>query len=358
VAGEEEEEEEGNMSHRQLDPEEVALQHVIVQYITHDLLDESPDPPPVTTFTSLNEPAIPIAMYIDRLWALDVSQSCHVSAAGILRDLFQTHPRSINRLSIHRAYLTALLVSTKAIDDRQPTNADFAKFGGVSVGELAMLEMHLAQHFGFDVTPFSDAKPYAAFARILQNTARCMGYDPSVVPFPDPCHLETTLPRPVFRVCPYSAPYPPRLPLPLPPPPIFATTVPVLPAKPPPPLPMVLRAVSLDPYAPFTSQPVMEHSGLVTAVYRGALVTALAPLPLPPPPLPPSAPPSLPTVTQPGPLQSYVQPTRQVERYSDLAQRVAEMHRAQLLQRQRAQGCKVHVNYPPENHQPPRFRAA
>lgn len=75
----------------------------------------------------------------------------------------------INSLSVHRLLLTAVLLSTKVMDDVLYDNAHFAKVGGLGVKELNELELDLLKvlEFKLHITP----KEFEAFEKHLLERA-------------------------------------------------------------------------------------------------------------------------------------------------------------------------------------------
>lgn len=95
-------------------------------------------------FYSASAPTISLLNYVKRFWQyLQVSKYVYVAAVILLDEVHRRDELlALNKLNVHRLFVTAMLVSAKLLEDNTYSNADFAKVGGIpSIGEMNMLEL-------------------------------------------------------------------------------------------------------------------------------------------------------------------------------------------------------------------------
>jgi len=110
--------------------------------------------PPVssmTAFHSLSAPSIHIRDYVHRLASYTFSSTtCLIAALYYVRTAVQREPKlAPSSLSVHRLLITALVLAAKFFDDVTYSMSYYAKVGGLSVKELAYLELKLLQILDF-----------------------------------------------------------------------------------------------------------------------------------------------------------------------------------------------------------------
>lgn len=78
----------------------------------------------------------------------------------------------INSLTVHRFLITAATVASKGLSDSFWTNGTYSKIGGVSIKELALLELELLSRVDWRIIP--RAQDLDDYYRNLVD--RCEGY--------------------------------------------------------------------------------------------------------------------------------------------------------------------------------------
>ncbi|PFH32443.1 hypothetical protein BESB_017610 [Besnoitia besnoiti] len=97
----------------------------------------------ITVFHSSAEPSIGIGDYIERLARFfRCSNECFVLALIYIDRLVRRRAGfTLNKLNVHRLFITALTVASKFFDDIYYSNSFYAKVGGLSLKELNRLEV-------------------------------------------------------------------------------------------------------------------------------------------------------------------------------------------------------------------------
>ena len=86
-----------------------------------------------------------------------------------MRQILHLHD---NSLTVHRFLITAACCAAKSLSDAFWTNTQYAKVGGISLRELAMLEMELLTRMDWEMVP----KPAALEELYTTLVARSAGY--------------------------------------------------------------------------------------------------------------------------------------------------------------------------------------
>lgn len=126
---------------------------------------------PCSAFFSISTPDIQLPAYVRRLVRyLNSSRSAFVVAIIYLYRIQAEYPvLALTELNVHRLLITALLIATKAIDDRCNSNAFFALVGGIpKVQELNHLELLMLKLLKFSI--FVHPEDYAI---VVQQLAYC-----------------------------------------------------------------------------------------------------------------------------------------------------------------------------------------
>lgn len=115
-------------------------------------LDEGTSESP-TRFHSVSEPSVPIDAYVRRIaQCARCSPQCYVLALIYIDKVLRGDgPLRINKLTIHRLFITAITIATKFHDDQYYSNRTMAKIGGISVKELNAMEVEFVFHTRFDL---------------------------------------------------------------------------------------------------------------------------------------------------------------------------------------------------------------
>lgn len=122
----------------------------------------------IVDFESAALPEIPVDHYVERLRDLFACSDEAVTLAVIYVDRltkFHSPAFQVRASNIHRLILTALLVSTKFIDDIYFANSFYAKNGGVSTQELNRLEFSFLHLIKFDL--YVSSQEYDAYKSFL-----------------------------------------------------------------------------------------------------------------------------------------------------------------------------------------------
>lgn len=115
-------------------------------------------PPPaaagdrLSAFHGLRPPPISIEDYVTRIFKYaKCSPACFVHAFAYLDRLARRDPGCYQPtpLSVHRLFLTAVMLAAKFTDDHYYTNGFYAKVGGLSVRELNALELLMLKQLDF-----------------------------------------------------------------------------------------------------------------------------------------------------------------------------------------------------------------
>lgn len=109
----------------------------------------------LTRFHSRAPPAIGVVAYMERLtFHATLSPPILLSMVFFIDRLSYHFPDFIiNSLTVHRFLITAATVASKGLSDSFWTNSTYARVGGVSVKELALLELELLVKCGYRIVP-------------------------------------------------------------------------------------------------------------------------------------------------------------------------------------------------------------
>lgn len=105
-----------------------------------------------TNFTTGKIPSILFSDYIKRIlkYTEASNEAFILSIYYIYKLKTRVHEDFISEYSIHRIYLTSLLISIKYIDDIFNTNSFYARVGGIKTPELNKLEVEFVSRMKFD----------------------------------------------------------------------------------------------------------------------------------------------------------------------------------------------------------------
>lgn len=109
----------------------------------------------LTRFHSRSAPSICIADYLQRLIRhAKLSPPLILTMVFYIDHLCCVYPKlTINSLTVHRLLITAATVASKFLSDFSWTNATYAWIGGISVMELAILELEFLQKARWEIMP-------------------------------------------------------------------------------------------------------------------------------------------------------------------------------------------------------------
>ncbi|KAI9724694.1 MAG: hypothetical protein M1828_003563 [Chrysothrix sp. TS-e1954] len=109
----------------------------------------------LTRFHSRVPPTISVHAYLTRLtYHATLSPPLLLSMVSYIDTLCGKYPAfTVNSLTVHRFLITAATCAAKALSDAFWTNTQYAKVGGVSLRELAMLELELLERMEWEMVP-------------------------------------------------------------------------------------------------------------------------------------------------------------------------------------------------------------
>lgn len=109
----------------------------------------------LTRFHSRAPPGISVHDYLQRLtFHATLSPPILLSMVFFIDRLSSNFPTFIiNSLTVHRFLITAATVASKGLSDSFWTNQTYARVGGVSVKELALLELELLMKCDWKIVP-------------------------------------------------------------------------------------------------------------------------------------------------------------------------------------------------------------
>eukprot|EP00294_Goniomonas_avonlea_P001468 CAMPEP_0114552946 /NCGR_PEP_ID=MMETSP0114-20121206/7392_1 /TAXON_ID=31324 /ORGANISM="Goniomonas sp, Strain m" /LENGTH=306 /DNA_ID=CAMNT_0001737849 /DNA_START=9 /DNA_END=929 /DNA_ORIENTATION=+ len=120
----------------------------------------------LTPFHATNDPNISMLVYVKRLQDFCGASPCAFLNGMIYVDraLVKMPGFLVSSFSVHRLYLTCLLIAAKFLDDDYYSNAHWADVGGISLKELNRLEVDTLFLLNFDlnVTPLEYSQYSAA----------------------------------------------------------------------------------------------------------------------------------------------------------------------------------------------------
>eukprot|EP00658_Telonema_sp_P-2_P077810 TRINITY_DN7130_c0_g1_i1.p1 TRINITY_DN7130_c0_g1~~TRINITY_DN7130_c0_g1_i1.p1 ORF type:complete len:221 (-),score=52.65 TRINITY_DN7130_c0_g1_i1:563-1225(-) len=148
--------------------------------------EEFNDSQVVSYFHAQSVPGITIKDYLNRIDTYsNYSKGVIVAAMVYMARVLRAHPEiPVIGRTIHRLIITAVLVAAKFTDDVHLNNAAFAQIGGVSVSELARLEVHFLSLIDFHL--FISEEEYCAasqgYLRYSCPALRGIKLDPLATP--------------------------------------------------------------------------------------------------------------------------------------------------------------------------------
>ncbi|KAK3723776.1 Pho80p cyclin [Vermiconidia calcicola] len=109
----------------------------------------------LTRFHSRAPPGISVHDYLQRLiHHATISPPILLSMVWYIDRLCQLYPTfTLNSLTVHRFLITAATVAAKGLSDSFYINSVYAKIGGISVSELAILELEFLQKMQWKIVP-------------------------------------------------------------------------------------------------------------------------------------------------------------------------------------------------------------
>lgn len=118
----------------------------------------------MTVFHALEPPSISVADYVARVSKyVFCSEACLVAARAYVARCTERIPcLSLTSLTVHRLFITAVVLACKYHDDLSYNLTYYAKVGGLPAKELANLELHMLRALDFrldvSVTQFTEAE--------------------------------------------------------------------------------------------------------------------------------------------------------------------------------------------------------
>jgi len=108
---------------------------------------------PATRFHATRDSEITIKFYLERVAKYTrCSEECFVLALIYLDRLLRKNKNfSVSSLTVHRLMITGIMIGAKFFDDRYFNNAFFGKVGGVTRGEMNLMEIEFLRMLNFDI---------------------------------------------------------------------------------------------------------------------------------------------------------------------------------------------------------------
>lgn len=132
-----------------------ALVAVIIANIQAQVSVNDAKPPApfedMTVFHAQEPPAISVADYVSRVSKYAFcSHACLVAASYYIDEAIRKDPKlALSSLSVHRLFITAVILASKYFDDVSYNLPYYAKVGGLPFKELANLEINLLSVLNF-----------------------------------------------------------------------------------------------------------------------------------------------------------------------------------------------------------------
>lgn len=103
-------------------------------------------------------PGIPVADYLDQLIIrTNLKPALLLSIVFYIDRLSSICPTfSVSTLTVHRFLISTVVVASKGLSDDYLTNKAYARIGGVSTRELAILELHFLEKMDWRIVPQAD----------------------------------------------------------------------------------------------------------------------------------------------------------------------------------------------------------
>lgn len=136
-------------------PRLVLLQFVSVSI--DKLLEETANHPyegPTTVFHARHLPAITVSAYIARIFRYaPCSAECFITALVYIRRILESKGMNfLQGATVHRLIISAVLLSSKYLDDIYYNNSFYAKIGGISPKEMNALEVEMLTFLNYDLS--------------------------------------------------------------------------------------------------------------------------------------------------------------------------------------------------------------
>ncbi|CAN8061847.1 unnamed protein product [Agarophyton chilense] len=130
--------------------------------------DQLPEPPfeEMTVFHALEPPSITVSEYVSRVSKYAFcSEACLVAAYHYITRAVTRDPKlALSSLSVHRMFITAIVLASKYYDDLSYNLVYYSKVGGLPSTELSNLEMQMLHILDFRLDI-----PAASFVEIEAN---------------------------------------------------------------------------------------------------------------------------------------------------------------------------------------------
>jgi len=129
----------------------------------------------LTRFHSRTPPRISVRDYLQRLTThATLSPPILLSIVYYIDRLCALYPAfTVSSLTVHRFLIASATVASKGLSDSFWTNKTYARVGGISVDELALLELEFLWRVEWKIVP----QPEILVDYYLSLVERCDGYD-------------------------------------------------------------------------------------------------------------------------------------------------------------------------------------
>lgn len=106
-----------------------------------------------TTFKSLRLPEINIRTYIYRIIDSELMslESVIVSLIYLKKIIHNTPNDFFNQYTVHRLFLTSILLGSKYLDDELYNNREFSILGGIDIKNMNSMELEFLYRIGFEL---------------------------------------------------------------------------------------------------------------------------------------------------------------------------------------------------------------
>lgn len=109
---------------------------------------------PTTAFHARHPPSISVEAYLARIFRYaPCSAECFITSLLYIKKVLDVKGLALlQQTTVHRLLITAVLLSSKYLDDIYYNNKFYAKIGGISSQEMNRLEVEMLLFLGYDLS--------------------------------------------------------------------------------------------------------------------------------------------------------------------------------------------------------------
>lgn len=109
---------------------------------------------PATAFHARHTPSISVEAYLARIFRYaPCSAECFITSLLYIKKVLDVKGLALlQQTTVHRLLISAVLLSSKYLDDIYYNNKFYAKIGGISSLEMNRLEVEMLQFLGYDLS--------------------------------------------------------------------------------------------------------------------------------------------------------------------------------------------------------------